>query len=45
MTAAVSKEFFPLTDTCVIEVRDPEDVIYALMRVLAIDAETCSRNR
>ena len=45
MTAAVSKEFFPLTDTCVIGVGDPEDVIYALMRVPVIDAETCSSNR
>lgn len=43
--AVISKELFHLTDTYVIEVRDPEDAIYALMMVLAIDADMCSRSR
>ncbi len=42
--ASVSKELFHLTDTYVIDVRNPDDAIYALMLVLAIDAEKCSRN-
>ena len=42
--ATVSKEVFNWTDTYVIDVRDPSDAIYALMLVLAIDAEKCSRN-
>ncbi len=41
--AAVSKELFRLTDTYVIDVRDPQDALCALMLVLAIDAEKCSR--
>ena len=41
--AAVSKELFHLTDTYVIDVADPEDALCALMLVLAIDAEKCSR--
>lgn len=41
--AAVSKELFKLTDTYMIDVRDPKDAIMALMLVLAIDAEKCSR--
>ena len=42
--AVITKELFHLTDTYVIDVRDPGDAIYALMLVLAIDAEKCSRS-
>lgn len=42
--ATVSKELFNWTDTYVIDVRDPQDALYALMLVLAIDAEKCSRS-
>lgn len=41
--ASVSKELWNWTDTYVIDVRDPQDAICALMLVLAIDAEKCSR--
>ena len=42
--ATVSKELFHWTDTYVIDVADPADALGALMLVLAIDAEKCSRN-
>lgn len=42
--ATVSKELFHMTDTYVIDVNRPEDALLALMVVLAIDAEKCSRN-
>ena len=42
--ATVSKELFKMTDTYVIDVHDRNDALYALMLVLAIDAEKCSRN-
>ena len=42
--ANVSKEPWRWTDTYVIDVHDSQDVLYALMLVLAIDAEKCSRN-
>lgn len=42
--ATVSKELFNWTDTYAIEVYNPQDALYALMLVLAIDAEKCSRN-
>lgn len=42
--ATVSKQPFNWTDTYVIDIADPQDAIYALMLVLAIDAEKCSRN-
>ena len=42
--ATVSKEIFRLTDTYVIDVRNGQDALCALMLVLAIDAEKCSRN-
>ncbi len=42
--AAVSKQLFQWTDTYVIDVCNPQDALYALMLVLAIDAEKCSRN-
>ena len=44
LVATVSKELFKLTDTYVIDVHDPADALSALMLVLAIDAEKCSRN-
>lgn len=42
--ATISKELWNLTDTYVIDVVDSKDALYALMVVLAIDAEKCSRN-
>lgn len=42
--AAVSKELFNWTDTYSIDVLNPQDAVSALMLVLAIDAEKCSRN-
>ncbi len=42
--ATVSKELLNWTDTYIIDVKNPEDGLYALMVVLAIDAEKCSRN-
>lgn len=42
--AYASKELFNWTDTYVIDVPDPDNALYALMVVLAIDAEKCSRN-
>lgn len=44
VVAAVSKEIFNWTDTYVIDVANPSDALCALMLVLAIDAEKCSRN-
>ena len=41
--ASVSKELFKFTDTYVIDVYDQKDALSALMLVLAIDAEKCSR--
>ncbi len=42
--ASISKKLFRLTDTYVIDVVRPEDALCALMFVLAIDAEKCSRS-
>ena len=42
--ATVSKELFNWTDTYAIDVADPRNALYALMVVLAIDAEKCSRD-
>ena len=42
--ARISKELFHWTDTYTIDVERPEDALAALMVVLAIDAEKCSRN-
>lgn len=42
--ASISKELWNWTDTYVIDVADPDDALYALMVVLAIDAEKCSRD-
>lgn len=41
--AQVSKQLLNWTDTYVIDVQNPEDALCALMLVLAIDAEKCSR--
>lgn len=43
MVAKISKELFNFTDTYVIDVADSSNALYALMVVLAIDAEKCSR--
>lgn len=42
--AYISKEVFRLTDTYVIDVQDSRNALLALMVVLAIDAEKCSRD-
>ena len=42
--ATVSKELWNWTDTYTIDVAEPRDSLLALMVVLAIDAENCSRN-
>ena len=44
LIATISKELFHLTDTYIIDVVLPTDVLSALMVVLAIDAEKCSRS-
>lgn len=41
--ASVSKEIWNWTDTYVIDVTNPQDALCALMLVLAVDAEKCSR--
>lgn len=43
--AIIRKEIFNFTDTYVIDVKNPENVLDALMFVLAIDAEKCTRNK
>ena len=42
--AKISKELLRMTDTYVFDVQDSENALDALMFVLAIDAEKCSRN-
>ncbi len=42
--AAISKELFNFTDTYSIDVYDPANALFALMVVLAIDAEKASRD-
>lgn len=42
--ATVTKELFNFTDTYSINVPNPKNALLALMVVLAIDAEKCSRN-
>lgn len=44
LVATVTKELFNWTDTYSIDVVNPDDALLALMFVLAIDAEKCSRN-
>ena len=41
--ATISKELFNWTDTYSIDVQNPADALCALMLVIAIDAEKCSR--
>lgn len=41
--AQVTKQLLNWTDTYVIDVQNPDDALCALMLVLAIDAERCSR--
>ena len=41
----VSKQLFNWTDTYVIDVKNPNDALYVLMLVLAIDAEKCSKRK
>ena len=41
--ATVNKELWHFTDTYTIDVAQDDDALYALMVVLAIDAEKCSR--
>ena len=45
VVASVAKELFHLTDTYEIDVKNPADALGALMVVLAIDAEKCSRSK
>lgn len=42
--ATVTKELWNWSDTYTIDVCNPDDALYALMLVLAIDAEKCSRD-
>ncbi len=42
--ATVSKQLWNWTDTYVIDIQNPTDALSALMLVLAIDAEKCSRD-
>ena len=44
VVANVSKELLRLTDTYVIDVENPQNSLLALLVVLALDAEKCSRN-
>ena len=44
LVATVSKQLFNWTDTYSIDVVNSQDALCALMLVLAIDAEKCSRN-
>ena len=43
LVATVSKELFHFSDTYIIDIARPEDALCALMLVIAIDAEKCSR--
>lgn len=43
LVATISKELFKLTDTYTIDVKDSADSLAALMLVLTIDAEKCTR--
>ncbi len=44
LVASISNEILHLTDQYVIDVEDSQNALIALMFVLAIDAEKCSRN-
>lgn len=41
--AHISKQIFKLTDTYVIDVKNPQDALCALMSVVSIDVEKCLR--
>ena len=41
--ARITKEFFKWTDTYILDICHPQDAVYVLMLVIAIDAEKCSR--
>ena len=43
LVATVSKELWNFTDTYSIDVPDESNMLYALMLVIAVDAEKCSR--
>ena len=43
VAAKISKQLFNFTDPYVIDVSNPANALLALMTVLAIDAEKCSR--
>lgn len=43
MIMQASKQLFNLTDTYVIDITDPQDMLLSLMIVLAIDAAKCSQ--
>lgn len=45
LIATVSKEFFHMTDTYVLDIENPAAALHVLMFVLAIDAEKSSRRR
>lgn len=42
--ASITKEVWNWTDTYSIDIHNPDDVLYVLMLVIAIDAEKCSRD-
>ena len=42
--ATVSKELLRMTDTYVLEIKDPADALHVLLFALAMDAEKCSSN-
>ena len=44
LVATVSKELFKFTDTYVLDIKNPSDILCVLMFALAIDAEKCSNN-
>lgn len=44
IVASISKDIWNWTDTYILDIQDPQDALYVLMLVLAIDAEKCSRS-
>ena len=44
IVATISKDIFHWTDTYIIDVENEENALAALMVVISIDAEKCSRN-
>ena len=45
IVAIIRIEIFNVTDTYVIDVKDPENALDSLMFVLSIDAKKCTRNK